>query len=146
MDFITQRQQIIIQSFSPKNINVLIILFRGKHCLCGTVDNYCSLDLDVRIFRDDYCYTVLSDVNPIASGFKCEDGMILNEGKCIKEEKEGAEHEKICPNGYTLVNNGRCINYNKTTKKEKGLICDGENTKLKGNSCIIYEMIEANHS
>ena len=51
-------------------------------------------------------------------------------------------HELTCKNGYTLVNNDRCVNLNNTTNKVNGLICD-ENSKLKNNKCIVYDFIEA---
>ena len=93
--------------------------------------------------KNDYCYTILKNVKPVASGYKCDDGMTLNGTKCIKEEIEDATYEKTCPSGYTLVDNDRCINISKTSNKENGLICDIENSRLRGNECIIYEMIEA---
>ena len=96
--------------------------------------------------KDDYCYTVLNNVNPIPSGYKCDDGMTLDGNRCVKEEREQATHERTCPSGYTLVNNDRCINYNNTAKKENGLVCSYENSKLKNNMCIIYEKVGAKHN
>ena len=96
--------------------------------------------------QDDYCYVILNNITPTPSNYKCDEDMALNGDKCVKEEKEEAMHEKICPSGYTLVNNDRCINYNKTTKKTNGLVCNKDNSKLKGNYCIIYEMVLAQHN
>ena len=97
--------------------------------------------------KDDYCYKVLDGVKPTITGYKCEDeNMILKGSTCIREEKEEASHERICPNNYTLVNHDRCINYNKIANKVDGYICEKDNSKLKGNTCIIYEMIEAKHN
>lgn len=94
--------------------------------------------------KDDYCYKVLEDVKPVVAGYKCEDeNMTLKGSACIREEKEEASHERICPNNYTLVNHDRCINYNKTKSKVDGYICEKDNSKLKGNTCIIYDMVEA---
>ena len=96
---------------------------------------------------DDYCYVVLNGVNPTPNGYKCEEEqMTLDGDKCVRLEKEEAQHERVCPTGYTLVNNDRCINYNKTSNKEDGFICEGENSKLKDNVCIIYDRIEAKHN
>ena len=96
--------------------------------------------------KDDYCYEVLSGVKPVPASYKCDDAdMTLTGSTCIKEEQEEAMHERICPSGYTLVNHDRCINYNRITNKENGFICESENTKLKDNICIIYEMVEAKH-
>lgn len=96
--------------------------------------------------QDDYCYTILKNIKPTPSSYKCDDGMTLNGNKCIGEEKEEAMPERFCQNGYTLVNNDRCINYKNITNKENGLICNQENARLKGNICVIYEIIEAKHS
>ena len=93
--------------------------------------------------KDDYCYTVLKGVNATPTEYKCdEENMKLEGNKCILEEVEDAMHELTCKNGYTLVNNDRCVNLNNTTNKVNGLICD-ENSKLKNNKCIVYDFIEA---
>ena len=52
--------------------------------------------------------------------------------------------ERICPNEYKPIDDGsRCLNLNKTIKKESGLVCNQENAKLNGNECIMYDMVEA---
>ena len=57
---------------------------------------------------------------------------------------EDARKERTCPNGTIPIDDGsRCLNLNKTVAKESGFICEGENSRLKGNMCVIYEMIEA---
>ena len=97
--------------------------------------------------RDEFCEGSIKYSNPEVSEYKCENkNAKLDGNKCIINEIENAQKERYCPNGYTLVDNDRCINYSKTANKEKGLVCDGENTKLKGNICITYEKIEANHN
>lgn len=105
--------------------------------LYGTNSEFCART------KDDYCYTVLKGVNPTPTEYKCdEENMKLEGNKCILEEVEDAMHELTCKNGYTLVNNDRCINLNNTTNKVNGLICD-EQSKLKNNKCIVYDFIEA---
>ena len=89
---------------------------------------------------DHKCYEE-KRVDPVS--YYCENNDRLNEKECTREEVENAQKERICSNGYTLVNNSNCINYNKTANKEDGLVCEGENSKLKGNTCIIYEIVEA---
>lgn len=94
--------------------------------------------------RDEFCEDSIRYIDPTVSEYKCDDeNAKLTGNKCIIEEIEEAQKERYCPNGYTLVNNDRCINYKKTVNKENGFVCDGENAKLKDDTCIIYEMIEA---
>ena len=90
-----------------------------------------------------YCPDTLSYTAPKVDKYKCEKGFTLENNKCIMKTKEPAQKEKICPSGYDLVNNGRCINYNKTSNKENGYICNKENSRLEGNICAIYEIVEA---
>lgn len=94
--------------------------------------------------KDEYCYTVLKNVKPTVSGYKCEDNYKLVDNKCVKEEIEDAEHEKVCEEGYTKVDHDRCINMNKSKNKEDGYYCEDEHAKLKNNMCIIYEIVDAN--
>ena len=49
----------------------------------------------------------------------------------------------MCREGYTLVDDGRCINKNKTTDYVIGSICDMPDSRVDGNQCIIYEIIDA---
>lgn len=94
--------------------------------------------------RTEFCEGSIKYKNPIVTEYKCENNSYkLTGNKCVLEEIEDARKERICPSGYTLVNNDRCINYNETASKESGFICEGENTRLKGNRCIIYEIVKA---
>lgn len=94
--------------------------------------------------RSEFCEGSVKYINPVVSEYKCENkNAKLTGTKCVVEELEDAEKQRYCPSGYTLVDHDRCINYNKTTNKESGLVCEGENSRLKGSTCIIYEMIEA---
>ena len=96
--------------------------------------------------KDEYCYGSIKYNSPQVSEYKCQNSKAkLSGDKCIIEEIEDAQKERYCDNGYTLINNDRCINKNITTSKTSGLVCEGENTRIKGNYCITYEEIEANH-
>lgn len=53
--------------------------------------------------------------------------------------------ERLCSNGYILEDN-QCVNYSKEVAKEQGLKCDKENTKLKGDYCITYEIVDAKNN
>ncbi len=94
--------------------------------------------------RSEFCEGSIKYTNPIVTEYKCENkNASLNGNKCIIKEIEDAPKERYCEEGYTLVDNDKCINYNKTISKENGLVCEGDNTKLKGNTCIIYELTNA---
>ena len=93
--------------------------------------------------RNEYCEHSIKYINPIVSEYKCPQDFTLKGNKCEKEEIEDAIHERFCPSGYSKVDNDRCINYNKISDKENGYVCDYENSRLKGNSCVIYEFKEA---
>lgn len=95
--------------------------------------------------RNEYCKQTIKYLEPTVTEYKCPSDYTLNGNKCLKEESEDAPHEQVCESGYTKVNNDRCINKSITIEKENGFVCSGENTRLKGNKCIKYEMIEANH-
>ncbi len=94
----------------------------------------------------EYCPETLIYSNPTVTNYHCRDGFRLEGTKCVKNEIEPAEHERICKSGYTLVNYDRCINKNKTASKETGYVCDMPESRLKGNTCILYERVEAKHN
>lgn len=92
---------------------------------------------------DDYCYVVL-DVLPVPNGYRCdEEDMRLEGSICVKEEKEEPEKERYCETGYTLVNHDRCIKLDDTVDKVNGLVCRGEDERLKDGKCYKYEVVEA---
>lgn len=92
---------------------------------------YVELCPDTFIFRE-----------PEIKGYSCNEGFKLVDNKCIREEKEDPQHERVCPTGYSLVPYERCVDYSKTANKEEGFVCE-DNTRLKGNSCVTYEDIDA---
>ena len=96
--------------------------------------------------RSEYCENSIKYINPIVSEYKCPIEYNLSGDKCRKDEVEDAIHERVCPNGYSLVNNDRCINYNKSINKQNGYVCNKDNTRLEGNICIIYDIVDAKHN
>ena len=81
---------------------------------------------------------------PNITGYKCEDeDAVLNGTKCTKEEIKPVFHKTSCPKGFTMNNENKCINYNNSVSMENGLVCENENSRLEGNMCVIYEVIEA---
>ena len=96
--------------------------------------------------KNEYCEHSIKYIDPKVLEYKCmEDGYTLNGSKCERVEKEDAMHEKICPSGYSIINYDRCINYNRVAEKEKGYICEMENSRPNGNTCIINDIIPAKH-
>lgn len=96
---------------------------------------------------EELCKDTFTYSNPKIVGYHCASSdFTLKNDKCIKEEREPAEHEYKCKSNYTLVNHDRCINKNKTANKEFGYICDMPDSKLKGNECILLERVEAKHN
>lgn len=95
--------------------------------------------------KSEYCEHSIKQYDPIVTEYRCPTDFELNGSKCTKVEYENAYNEIVCPEGYTKLENDRCINENKTTNKVDGLVCSKDNSKLKGNMCIIYEMINAKH-
>ena len=77
--------------------------------------------------------------------FYCNGKDILEGYFCKRKVEEPARKEIVCPTGYTLIENRMCIDLNKTKDKIDGDVCTGDNTRLKSNECIVYEIIEAKH-
>ena len=96
--------------------------------------------------KNEYCEHSIKYLTPTVTEYKCPGGYTLDGSKCHKTEVQDAWYKKVCQSGYTETNNGRCINKNKTTKKVNGLVCDMPYSKLKGNECIIYEIVDAKHN
>ena len=77
-------------------------------------------------------------------GLYCDEGYTLENNKCTKFESEDAFKEHICETGYTLLDNDRCVNKNDKKEHVDGYVCDDPNSKVIGDTCIIYERIKAN--
>lgn len=130
----------VIESGCPGKIQV------NGYCWDDASNVYLCPSNSAQKDKNEYCYTVLKNVKPTVIGYKCNNEMTLNGSKCVKEEIELAEHERICQNEYTKVNNDRCINLQDTKTFVEGYICEKENSILKNNECIIYEKIAAKHN
>ena len=83
--------------------------------------------------------------NPTVSSYKCDAGYTLDGNKCNKEESEAAEHERTCRDGYTLIDNSRCLNLNEEVDKVIGLVCPKE-ARLEKDKCVFYETSEVKNS
>lgn len=95
------------------------------------------------INEDRKCY---KETKTKPESYYCEGNSALNGTKCDSRIIEKAQNIYTCEEGYTIIDNDRCINYNKTTNKENGYVCDNENEKVDGNICIIYDIKEAKHN
>lgn len=94
------------------------------------------------IFPDHKCYEEKTS-KPIS--YACEEGFILNDKKCTRTEINKPYKERFCPSGYTLVNNDRCIDFKNIKEKQNGYICDYKDSRLENDTCILYEIKEANN-
>ena len=93
------------------------------------------------MYKDKKCYHE-TKTNPIS--YYCDGDGELDGKKCKIKTTIDAIKERKCPNGYKAIeDSSRCLNLQKTIAKENGLVCNRENSKLKGNVCIIYEVIDA---
>lgn len=93
--------------------------------------------------RSEYCENSIKYNNPTILEYKCEDDRFtLNGNKCILEETEPVQYKQICPSGYHIVDENRCIN-NNVLEKVDGYYCTGEDERVEGNKCITYEFVEA---
>ncbi len=93
--------------------------------------------------RDEYCEHSIKYYDPVVKEYRCEDDFTLNGNKCEKDEVEEAWNERVCEDGYTIVDNDRCINKNNNVSKVDGYVCEMENFKIKDNMCHVYEVIDA---
>ena len=92
------------------------------------------------------CPDTLKVSKATVTEYRCEGDFTLQGDKCILERIEDPRHKRVCPVGYTKTEDDRCINYEKTANKEDGFICNQENSRLNGNTCIIYEIVEVKRS
>lgn len=92
--------------------------------------------------NDTHCY---EETTVPVSSYSCVEGDTLNGNECIKNEHEAPRRETDCKNGYTRLEDGRCINYNDTKAKENGYYCEDTSNRLEGDVCIVYERFEALH-
>ncbi len=99
-----------------------------------------SKDTFVELCPDTFTY-----LTPTITGYTCPEGYTLDDKKCVNEEKQDAHKERVCKEGYTLVDYAACIDKNKTTDKVDGYYCENQNARLEDNKCIIYETVGAKH-
>lgn len=92
------------------------------------------------------CPDTLKVTKATVTEYRCDGDFKLQGDKCILERVEDPHHNRICPKDYTKTEDDKCINYEKPANKEDGFVCNWENSRLKGNICIIYEIIEAKHN
>ena len=99
-----------------------------------------STDKGTLIFPDNKCYEE-QEVKPTA--YKCNEDFTLENKTCVREESHDPQKERYCPNGFTMVPYDRCINLNNQKDYETGFVCDKENSRLEGNVCVVYEIVDA---
>lgn len=96
--------------------------------------------------RSEYCEKSVSYTDPTVTEYKCENNnATLSGNKCIVKEIEPAERERVCPSGYTMTDN-RCLNIDSPVEKVSGLECLSKDSRLVGNMCFLYEIVESHHN
>ena len=80
---------------------------------------------------------------PVAK-YKCQRKEQKLEGNmCITEIIREKEPEHYCEEGYTLIDGVHCYDLSHTVDFVSGYVCDGVDTRLRGNMCVQYEFEEA---
>ena len=74
---------------------------------------------------------------------ECPEDYKLQGTKCYLKRTEKAQKERVCEDGLTRVDDGRCINLNKIVEKIDGYKCSDDTARLDGKVCIIYETVGA---
>ena len=97
--------------------------------------------------RSEYCEHSIKYTKPTVTEYKCsEENARLEGNKCIIEEIEDPEKERVCETGYSFTESGRCINQKDVKDITEGYICEKHNSRLEGTTCIIFEEVEAKHN
>lgn len=76
-------------------------------------------------------------------GYKCDDDFTLDGKTCTRTDLQTPFRETTCPDGFTKNEYDRCINLNNVKDFESGKVCDQENSRVIGDTCVIYEIVEA---
>ena len=110
----------------------------------NTKDEYVCPSGDIYDTKDMICPDTITYSKATLVSYNCNEGFVLSGDKCVTEEIENAEKEKLCSDGFTLTDNGRCINYDNTQGFIQGNKCTEENSRLEGNICILLDIKNAN--
>jgi len=116
-------------------------IINGK---CVDLNSYYESDYRCKsgdLESDHKCYKTVKNSPDL---YYCEENAKLEGTKCVINRIEEPLKEMSCPSGTIPIDDGsRCLNLNKIATKESGFVCESENTRLKGNQCIIYEIVES---
>ena len=91
--------------------------------------------------NDTKCY---EEIKGKEVTYYCNDNDDLIGTDCQRIDIEKPRLETYCPTGYSMIDDGRCINYNDTKEKIYGYFCEDNTNRLDKDICIIYEDIEPN--
>ncbi len=100
-------------------------------------DDGSLLDNDTHCYEEQYVDDVV---------YFCNDNSTLNGDDCTGTYKEPPRREFVCKEGSIKVDDVRCIEPNDVKEKEDGYYCEGNNIRLDGNKCIIYDVVEPKYS
>lgn len=105
--------------------------------ICPNGDRY---DTNTELCPDTFTYIKAS------GSYSCPKGYALSGSECSRNVTIDAPHKRVCKEGYSSVNDGRCINKDKTTNHISGHVCPYPDSRQEGNICILYERVDANRS
>ena len=97
-----------------------------------------STDTGSLIYPDNKCME--QQFTPVSS-YECEKGYTLVGNECIRKNSSPIGREKVCPSDYTMIEGQKCINLNYSREHIDGFVCEGENTKVRENQCVIYDVV-----
>lgn len=118
------------------------IEYNGK---CYEKRQYQYVCKDGRIVesKDSFCPGDPAVTDPVPVYYCDNEEETLVGSNCVSENIRDASLKRICPTGYVIINNDMCLNLSVTTKKENGLVCESEFSKIINGECVIYDVVEA---
>ena len=90
----------------------------------------------------ELCPDTFKYSTPTIKSYSCNEGYVLKDTKCIKEDIIKPFHERYCPDGYNEVDGGRCIDMNDIKEKQDGYKCEEDSSRLDNDTCIIFEYMD----
>ena len=87
-------------------------------------------------------YKCTNEVEVAPKKKTCNDNDKLKDNMCYAEEIRIKQYERYCKEG-TLIEKDKCLILDDTTNFIDGTVCDHPNSKLVNDTCIIYEIMNA---
>ena len=88
--------------------------------------------------KDGKCYKAEAS----QATYSCTTGK-LQSSQCLIESSKTPDTRLVCNNGAVLYQDRVCVDKNSTVEKTQGYKCQTTPSTLKGNTCILYEVVDA---